>query len=231
LLPGIEGIYNGTVKKIYEDPDNQFRVLVDLPLIEKGEGVWARLSNFYATAGAGAFFMPEVGDEVIVGFLNQDPRFSVILGSLYSSKNKPFSGLEPNEKNSIKAIVSKSGIYIQFDDEKKVLTIETPNKNTVELSDEDKQISLKDQNGNSIVLSESGIEIKSSKNISISADENVTVKGTKGVSIESSPGDVSVSGMNVSIKADTQLSAEGSATAEFKGGAQASLKAAMVMIN
>ncbi len=233
LLPGVQGLYNGTVKKMYEDPDSQYRIQVDVPLLDpKGDGIWARLATFYATSGAGAFFLPEVGDEVVLGFLNEDPRFPIILGSMYSStNNKPFNGLDPDEKNSKKAIVSKSGIYIQFDDENKVLTIETPQSNVITLSDEAKQISLKDQNGNSIVMSESGIEIKSPKQISITADQSVSVKGTQGVTVEASPGDVSVKGMNVSIKADTQLSAEGSATAEFKGGAQASLKAAMVMIN
>ena len=85
LLPGAQGLFNATVKKMYEDPDSQYRVLVDIPLFDpNGEGLWARLTNFYSTAGAGAFFMPEVGDEVVVGFLNEDPRYPIILGSIYS---------------------------------------------------------------------------------------------------------------------------------------------------
>ena len=89
LLPGVQGLFNGTVKKMYEDPDNQFRILVDVPLFDpKGEGLWARLTNFYSTSDAGVFFLPEVGDEVVLGFLNEDPRFPIILGSLYSSTKK-----------------------------------------------------------------------------------------------------------------------------------------------
>ncbi|SEB37393.1 Rhs element Vgr protein [Tenacibaculum sp. MAR_2009_124] len=233
LLPGAKGLFNGTVKKMYEDPDSQFRVLVDIPMFDaNGEGVWARLTNFYSTSGAGAFFMPEVGDEVILGFLNEDPRYPIILGSVYSnSKNKPFDGLDPDEKNTKKAIVSKEGIFIQFDDENKVFTIETPSKNTAVFSDQDKQIEIKDQNGNSIVMSESGITIKSEKDINIEADQSVTIKGSQGVTIESSPGDVSVKGMNVNINAETQLSAKGSATAQIEGGAETTIKGAMVMIN
>ncbi len=142
LLPGVRGLFNGTVKKIHEDPENQFRILVNVPLFDNnGGGIWARLSNFYSTSGAGAFFLPEVGDEVVMGCLNEDPRSIVILGSLYSSdKNKPFKGLEPDEKNTIKAFVSKSGLNIKFDDENKVLTIATPGNNTVIFSDKDKQI-------------------------------------------------------------------------------------------
>jgi len=233
LLPGVQGLFNGTVKKMYEDPDTQYRILVDVPLFDaNGEGIWARLTNFYATSGAGSFFLPEVGDEVVIGFLNEDPRFPVILGSLYSStNNKPFDGLDPDEKNSIKAIVSKSGISMQFNDEKKILTIETPAKNTAILSDEDKQITIKDQNGNSIVMSDSGIVIKSDKDIAIEAGQNLTLKGNQGVSIQSSGGDVQIKGMNIKANADMEYSAQGGTTASFQGGAQATIKGAMVMIN
>ncbi|MFZ0595378.1 MAG: type VI secretion system tip protein VgrG [Flavobacterium sp.] len=233
LIPGAKGLINGTVKKMFGDPDSQYRILVDVPLFDaNGEGIWARLSNFYSTSGAGAFFMPEVGDEVILGFLNEDPRYPVILGSLYSSATiKPFTGLDPNEKNSIKAIVSKSGISVQFDDENKIWTVETPNKNTIIISDKDKQITIKDENENSITMSSSGIDMSSQKSISISAQESVTIKGTQGVTIESSGGDVQTKGLNIKETADMQYSAQGGQMAQVSGGMELTLKGAMVMIN
>jgi len=233
LLPGARGIFNGTVKKIDSDPDSQYRILVTVPLFDtNGEGIWARLSNFYSTNGAGVFFLPEVGDEVIIGFLNEDPRYPVILGSLYSSsKLKPYEGLTPNEKNSIKAIVSKSKIAIEFDDENVVWTLSTPNKNTIIVSDKDKQITIKDQNDNSVIMSSSGINIKSAKDINIEATQNVNIKGNQGVSIASSGGDVAISGINIKETAQSQYSAKGNLNAEVQGGAQLVLKGAMVMIN
>ena len=233
LLPGVQGLFQGTVKKMYADPDTQYRILVDVPLFDpNGEGLWARLSNFYSTSGAGAFFLPEVGDEVVLGFLNEDPRYPVILGSLYSSsKIKPFNGLDPNEKNQMKAIVSKSGIYIQFDDVDKILTITTPAKNIMVFSDKDKQISINDQNGNSLVMSESGITIKSPKDINIEAQQNINIKGTQGVNIQSSAGDVQVSGLNIKENANVQYSAQGGTTAQVSSGAELTLKSAMIMIN
>ena len=233
LLPGARGIFNGTVKKIDSDPDSQYRILVTVPLFDtNGEGIWARLSNFYSTNGAGVFFLPEVGDEVIIGFLNEDPRYPVILGSLYSSsKLKPYEGLTPNEKNSIKAIVSKSKIAIEFDDENVVWTLSTPNKNTIIVSDKDKQITIKDQNDNSVIMSSSGITIKSAKDINIEATQNVNIKGNQGVSIASSGGDVAISGINIKETAQSQYSAKGNLNAEVQGGAQLVLKGAMVMIN
>ncbi len=233
LLPGARGLLNGTVKKIFDDPETQYRILVDVPMFDmNGAGIWARLSNFYSTSGAGAFFLPEVGDEVILGFLNEDPRYPVILGSVYSSsKLKPYQTLQPNEKNQLKAIVSKSGIYITFDDVDKILTISTPAKNTMIFSDKDKQISIKDENGNSIVMSQSGIDIKSPKDINISADQKVNIKGVQGIQVQSSAGDVEISGVNIKETANVQYSADGSATAKITSGAELTIKSAMVMIN
>ncbi len=232
LIPGARGIFNGTVKKIHGDPDSQYRILVNIPLFDSnGEGIWARMSNFYSSAGAGAFFLPEVGDEVILGFLNEDPRYPVILGSLYSSpKIKPFAGLNPDEKNSKKAIVSKSGISVEFDDENKTWTVATPNKNTIIISDKDKQILIKDENQNTIKMSDKGIDMMSPKSINITAGESVNIKGNQGISIKSS-GDITTAGINIIEKADMKYSAQGAMAAEVEGGMQLTLKGAMVMIN
>jgi uncharacterized protein involved in type VI secretion and phage assembly len=233
MLPGVRGLFNGTVKKMYDDPDSQFRILVDVPLFDQGgQGIWARLANFYSTSGAGAFFLPEVGDEVVLGFLNEDPRNPVILGSMYSNpKIQPYQGLTPNKKNSIKAIVSKSKISIEFDDENKVLTIATPDKNTMIFSDQDKKITIKDEHSNSIVMSAEGITISSPKNVNIHADQKISLTGTQGVVVKASAGDVDVSGINIKQAAESMFSAEGSMTAEIKSGMQIAIKSAMVMIN
>lgn len=232
LTTGIGGLFTGTVINMYEDPDSQYRIQVSIAIAGNETVVWARLASLYATNGAGTFFLPEVGDEVVMGFLNDDARYPIILGSLYSSSGKkPFTGLTPSEKNPIKAIVSKSGINIQFDDENRICTVTTPSKNTVVLSDKDKRITLQDENNNSITMSESGITIKSPKNISIEADENLSIKGTQGVKTISSGGDIQTSGLNIKQSAQMQYTAEGSVTAKVTAGMELTLKGAMVMIN
>lgn len=233
LLPGARGLFNGTVKKVFDDPDMQYRILVDVPMFDtNGAGLWARLSNFYSTNNAGAFFLPEAGDEVVLGFLNEDPRFPVILGSMYSSsKLKPFAGLDPDEKNQYKAITSRSGITVQFDDVNKMLTCATPDKNCIILSDQDKKITVQDQHGNSIIMSESGITMNSPGDINITADQNINISGKTGIKIGSAGGDIEISGINIKETADVQYSANGNATAQVNGGAELTLKGAMVMIN
>jgi phage baseplate assembly protein gpV len=137
----------------------------------------------------------------------------------------------PDQKNPLKAIVSKSGIFVQFDDENKVFTIQTPNKNTVILSDKDHQVTVKDENNNSMVMSASGIVISSPKEITIKADQHITIQGTLGIKVEASGGDVATSGLNIKETADMQYSAQGGETAQINAGMEMTLKSAMIMIN
>lgn len=232
LLPGAQGLHCGKVLQIDADPIDGYRIRVHLPLLgDKKQGIWSRLSNFYSTKGAGAFFMPEIDDEVIVGFLNEDPRFPVILGSLYSQGIKPHSSLKANNKNSHKAIVSKSELRIVFDDENKVLSLTTPNGNQVEFDDKNKKIKLADQHKNSVSLSSSGIELKSDGDIKIMAGKKVVLKGSKGVVANAPRGDVISEGLNIKATATKSFTAKGNGSATVKGGGKLTLKAGLITIN
>ena len=230
LLPGIQGLQIGKVKQINDDPDGEFRVLVKLPLIQSSEdGVWARLATFYASSDVGAFFYPEVDDEVVVGFFNDDPRYPVVLGSMYSSGRA--APETPEEQNNIKAFVSREKMKITFDEEKKVITIITPGSNQLVFSDEDQSIKMTDQNGNFIELSPSGIEINSASNIKIEAAEAITITGPTGITGSASGGDISWSAMNISGSADIEYSASASASASFSSSGELSITGTMVLIN
>ncbi len=233
LIHQVNGLLNGIVKKIAADPESQYRILVEIPLLESnGEGIWARLSNFYASNGAGAFFMPEIGDEVVLGFLNSDARYPLILGSMYSStSHQPFKGLVPEDENQLKAIVSRSGIALQFDDKNKVLTLLTPAGNAVVLNEKDKAVSLQDQNGNSIFMNPGGISMKSSKDIHIEAAKSLTLKAQQRVSIEAAGGDISLKGMNIKETASVAYTLEGGQSVHISSAAQLSLNSGMIMIN
>lgn len=176
LLPALGGLQNGIVKKMDEDPDGQYRILVEVPAIDPaGAGIWARMAHFYATSGKGSFFLPEIGDEVVLGFLNDDPCYPIILGMLYSSNIQP--PYPPDHKNEIKAFVTKNDLKIEFNDGDKVLSIKTPGGNEFVLSDKDKSITLKDQHGNKIEMTDAGIALNSAKDIEIKAAGTTTVQG------------------------------------------------------
>ena len=116
----------------------------------------------------------------MVGFFNDDPRQAVILGALYSSKNTPPAKVGKLDKDNFqRAIVTKKGTLIQFDDKKAAVSIETPKANKILLDDDAKKIEITDQHGNAITLSSDGIVIKSAKDLKMEAGGNAEIKGAK----------------------------------------------------
>lgn len=221
LLPPVGGLQVGLVSALEADPDGEDRIKVRLPVVSvQEEGVWARLATLDAGENRGTFFRPEIGDEVIVGFINGDPRHPVVLGHLNSSaKPAPEPAADDNHR---KGYVSRSEMKMIFDDEKKVFSLETPAGNKLVLSEDETAITIEDQNGNKIVLDADGILIESAKDIVLKAT-----------------GDVKTEGVNLESKAQAQLKAEASAgvtvkssaTLNLEAGATAVLKGALVQIN
>lgn len=228
-LPPIKGLQTGVVKQVAKDPGGELRVLVGLPLLqEPSKGVWARLGTFYASSGVGALFYPEVGDEVVVGFMNEDPRHAVILGSVYSKQRAP--AYPPDEKNTRKAVVTRSKLELSFDDEKKVIVIKTPGNHIVKLDDTSGAISIQDSNGNTVSLSKGGIALDSAKDVKITAKGNVAVKAGANLTLEAT-GNVSVSGKQVANKASVSFSASGNTQTEVKSGGILTVRGSLVKIN
>jgi Rhs element Vgr protein len=182
LLPAVNGLQIGVVDKFEEDPDKEFRVKVILPGIDETKrAVWARLASPDAGKERGYFFRPETGDEVVVGFFNDDPRQAVILGAMFGSKNTPHKDAATVTKDNIdKGIFSKKGSSLRFiDDEKPAILIQTPKLNKILLDEDNQMIEISDQHGNAITMNKDGIEIKSVKDLKITASGNVEIKGAK----------------------------------------------------
>lgn len=228
-LPGIEGLHIGKVKKLNEDPEGENQIQVEIPLLNGSKNtLWARLAHVYANKDHGYFFIPEAGDEVVVGFFNNDPCRPVILGSLYSSKFTPPYSL--TAENYTKAIVTKTKMKIEFNEEKKIITIVTPGKNKIEINDEGKSIELSDQNKNKVTLDSKGITLDSAKDITLKAKGNIKLDATAKATI-SAKNDVALEGLNIKAEAKVGFTAKGNATAELSASGQTTVKGAMVMIN
>lgn len=228
-VPGIEGLHIGVVTKLTDDPDNACRIQVKIPILNIAtDKVWARLLQWGASNHSGSYFIPSVGDEVILGFLNNDPNQAVILGSVYSNVNS--SPYEADENNYKRAIVSPEKLKIEMDDEKKVISFTTPGGNSILISDDAKGMMLKDQNGNKVVMNDSGISLTSAKDIKLSAKGNILLDATGKLELKAKQ-DATLEGMKVTAKARTSLIMSGSATAEISASGQTTVKGAMVMIN
>lgn len=176
LLPGINGLQTGTVVDIDDTEDGgQYRIKVHVPLITSGnEGIWARVATLDAGPERGIYFRPQVNDEVILGFLNDDPREAVVLGYLHS-KDKNKSPLPETEGGLEYGIVTKEKLKLVFDDTNKKITISaktSSGEKTITLNDQSGALEMKDEHSNSIKMDSSGITISAGTG-------NVIIKGTQ----------------------------------------------------
>ncbi|MBI1181878.1 MAG: type VI secretion system tip protein VgrG [Alphaproteobacteria bacterium] len=212
-IPPVRGLQIGVVAALESDPAGEDRIQIRLPSITETDGlVWARQALLDAGDSRSTSFKPEVGDEVVVGFLNDDPRYPVVLGALHSSaKPNPIPGTNDNHE---KAIVTRSGMRLHWNDDKVVATIDTPAGNRIVLSEDDTSILVEDQNGNKLELNADGIAMESAKDIKLKAT-----------------GDVKIEGVNVEVKASASFKAEGSGGAELKSSASTVVKGSLVQIN
>lgn len=213
MLPAIQGLHIGIVTQLESDPDGEDRILVKIPVINNDEdGIWCRVSTLDAGDKRGTFFRPEISDEVIVGFINNDPRHAVVLGMLNSSaKPAPLTAADDNHE---KGYVSRSEMKMIFNDDKKSFTLETPGGNKFIITEDEKKIHLEDQNGNKITMNEDGIKIESIKDIILKAAK-----------------DINAEGVNINIKGSAQTKVEGSSGAEVSSGGTTNVKGSIVNIN
>ncbi len=123
------------------DPLGRGRLQVSLFWQGNGPLLWAPMTSLHSGAGFGLTVMPEVGDEVLVGFLDADPERPVVLGSLWNSIHQPpreqYETAGESDGNLVKRIVTKSGIRVHLVDTpgQESLTLATPRSNRLVLTE------------------------------------------------------------------------------------------------
>ena len=227
MLPSIQGLQTGIVTDL-EDPDGQNRIRVRMPVIDNNEdGVWSRIATLDAGNNRGTFFRPEIDDEVIVGFMNNDPRNPVVLGMLNSSA-KP-SPLTASNQNNEKGYVSRSGMKMIFNDDEKSLQIETPAGKKITINENQNIIKIEDENGNSLSMDPSSVNIESGADISLKATGNLTIEA---VNITLSPSSsFAMSAGGVSMNAGSGNASISAPTVDIEGSGTTNIKGGIVMIN
>lgn len=188
----IFGLMIGKVTSLDADPKGELRIKVNMPTLSpNGEGKWARVVNLFASKDFGSFFLPEIGDEVIVSFIDGHPDYPIVLGSVYSSSHMP-SFIQTSD-NYLKGWLTKAHSKFEFDDEKKSIELSTTKGNKFLISEDEKGISFEDENKNKIVMNDQGIRIESATAIEIKAASDIKMEGG-----------------NISISASGQLELKGS---------------------
>jgi len=202
LIGAVHGLQIGVVVQLESDPDGEFRILVKVPVIDNNaQGLWTRVASLDAGGSRGAFFMPEIGDEVIVGFINDDPRHAVMLGMLHSSAKQ--APITPRNANNEKGFTTRSKMRVHFNDQTNTITIDTPAGNSIQLDEQGTKVEIIDQNSNKITMDSSGITVNSPLNVTVKAGADLSL---------SAGASLSISAASISVKADASLDMEGALT-------------------
>jgi len=158
-----------------KDPDNQGRVKVTLPWSIDGPGsryeAWARLATLFGGNNRGSWFVPDVGDEVLVCFEHGDVRRPYVIGGLWNGRDQAPESMDGAGNNYRKVLRSRNGVKITLDDTdgQEQLILETPGGQTVTLKDGPGSIEAVDSNGNSVKLEAAGITVTASAKVTVNA--------------------------------------------------------------
>lgn len=200
--------------KVVENKDEQKlgRIRVQFPWQEiqskEMKTPWLRIAVPYAGASKGYQFVPEIGEEVMVGFEMNNAERPYIIGSFYNGGNgKPdenwaVSTEEDGTTNNIKAIRTRNGHTIRFNDKGDAGLLEIyDNKNNtyhITLSADDKKITIYSA-GEIEVVADTDINIKAKGDIGVNADGNIGIKSKGNISMEAKK-EVSIQASKVKVR-------------------------------
>ncbi|MFC4427634.1 VgrG-related protein [Deinococcus navajonensis] len=206
-----------------EDPDGQGRVKVKLPALnEEDETDWARVVNIGGGASRGTQVLPEVNDEVLVGFEHDDIHHPYVLGGLWNGRDKPPYSTGQAVKNGKvikRTFRTRLGHELSYDDPEgngpPLILLRSSKKHELTLNDDKKQphMKLRTTAGQQVILTDGSspsivIQDKSGNEITINTQGNtirissrgrIELKATTGVSIDGGGGNVDIRGVMVNL--------------------------------
>lgn len=217
----ILGVVLGLVAKNY-DKNMPGRVCVTVPVRDSNanELKWARVSMPSSGNKWGHYFLPEVGDQVLLAFEQGNIERPYVIGCIPKDSSR-FLSRATDENNQYKKIETKNGNTIIFEDNKEgegdkdKISIKTP-KDTHQLilDNEKNQIILTDKEGKNKVelLTEKG-------NINIVCEKKLTIKVGDSVelTLNGSNGSVTVKCDKLDIKASQNITAKTDGMAKLSG--------------
>jgi uncharacterized protein involved in type VI secretion and phage assembly len=211
------GLVLGVVAAL-DDPEALNRVRVRLPWrSDGGDGVWARVAAVDAGDGYGAVIVPGVGQEVLVGFVDDDPATPVVLGSLHNGAQRPSEAIDP-DRNAVRALVSPDGHTLRMEDgDSSSLTLRSGKDHTLLLDDADDAVVLTHAgSGNAIRLSADGIELRAAAG---------------DITLTSSAGSIALDSLTLEAKATGPSKIQSSASLDLSASGSLAVKGSLVTIN
>ncbi|QNK63437.1 hypothetical protein H7F33_02695 [Pedobacter sp. PAMC26386] len=197
------------IVKDNNDPSQTGRIKVQM-LWQKNNATtdWIRVltpdggSSEPFSKNRGYVFIPEVGDQVIVGFRYNDPDRPFVMGSIFQGS----TGAGGSDANHLKRIATRSGHLVEFND--------GPSGHGITITDINKNIIHIDTAGNNITITANENLNINAKNIFINAQENITI--VAGMNIDTNAGQnmSDAAGKNMSKIATHQYSVMASEISE-----------------
>jgi hypothetical protein len=217
-----------------DDPDGLGRVKVKFPWLSEEHGShWARVVTFGAGQGPrasearGAVFLPEIDDEVIVGFENGDLRRPVVLGTVYNAQTK-VPKLHPTGGHAdVRSITSRNGHTIAFSDKSGAdshVNIQLAgNRTFLKLTDDGVELEAEQSKPLSIKAGQASLTFDDKGNITLKGQKitidgtELAIKGTQKVGLTApagsitleSGGAIKLSGINTEVAGTASLKASG----------------------
>lgn len=184
---------------------------------------WIRVSQLWAGAGWGAMYIPRIGQEVIIDFLEGDPDCPIIIGRVYHGTNKPPYGL-PGEKtkSTIKSDSSKGGggsNELRFEDKKgeeEIFIHAQKDENIV--VENNQTIAVKNNRDKKVVANQTE-QIGKNKTINVDGKHEEIIKGNMSQTVASAKTETILLAKALSIGGAYQVSV-GAAMNETVGGAK-----------
>ncbi|MBD2449272.1 VgrG-related protein [Nostoc sp. FACHB-152] len=190
-----------------KDPKGWGRVKVKFPtLTEQDESHWARVVAIGAGPNRGFDCLPEINDEVLVGFEHGDIHRPYILGGVWNGKDAPPEKVDDSVVKGVRLrtfktrtghtlqyieedkAASKAGIRLQttkghkiyLNDSDQFIEIKTTGGHSIKMDDRGKSITIETTGGHSIKMSDAtqSVTIKSTGNLDINATGIITIKGS-----------------------------------------------------
>ncbi|MGC1951114.1 MAG: phage baseplate assembly protein V [Gammaproteobacteria bacterium] len=176
-----------------KDTDGLARVRVRLPWQPEGEqSYWARLATPMAMGDRGMYFLPDIGDEVLVGFARGNMSHPFVIGSLWNGQRRP-PQTNDDGKNDRRLIRSRSGHELRFED---------GDPPTVE---------LKLQDGKHLLMNDKGVTLEDGRGNTLKIESN-----SGSITIEST-GKLRLKAQTISIEAGASMELKASGTLTLKG--------------
>lgn len=204
------------------------RVKVQFHWDRRGKGdenssCWIRVSQLWAGSGWGAMFIPRIGHEVIVDFLEGDPDCPIITGRVYHGTNMPPYTLpgEHETKSTIKSYSSKGGggfNELRFEDKKGEEQVFIHGEKQMDVRVKKDSLEWIGNERHLIVIKDQLEKVDGDKHLTVTGDQNEKVDGSVSLKVGSdkhqkvtgayavdASGEIHLKGMKVIIEGSTQI--------------------------